>query len=190
MVRLVDRNQVINGYITWEQAFRIFADVYTNRYPARSSELIQYDHIIHTASTNFVWENVYQYDVEFRMHMSRNPLRNWGIILQQAYTMCMKDRHNAASFYGQALGNQGRNGESSSSGKSKKLCYSFNKGKCTYGSKCKLEHRCGMCSRFGHGAHNCRKSGGVNFSGKEKEAEQNGDKNHNKHLKKNCYILQ
>ena len=38
----------INNFSRWEQAFRIFSNIYTGKYPHKSSELSQYNHIIHT----------------------------------------------------------------------------------------------------------------------------------------------
>ena len=49
---------VISNYSKWEQAFRVFSNIYTDYHPSRAGELIQYNHIIHTASQTFVWENV------------------------------------------------------------------------------------------------------------------------------------
>ena len=82
----------INNFSKWEQAFRIFANVYTKVFPHKASELIQYNHTIYTAAQNFSWENVYAYDKEFRIHISNFPQRCWSVILQQAWTMCLKDR--------------------------------------------------------------------------------------------------
>ena len=64
-----DKSSSINSFTRWDQAFRIFLDVYTSRFPERTSELIQYGHIIQTASYSFIWENVYLYDREFQRHM-------------------------------------------------------------------------------------------------------------------------
>ena len=101
------------------------------------------------------------YDCEFRIHMSKNPLRNWGIILQQAYTMILKDRTSGSSARpeGQSTGG--------SSSKSKKVCYAFNRGRCKFGNRCRFEHKCGTCAKFGHGNHNCRKLIGGEFKEKE-----------------------
>ena len=52
----------ISNFSRWEQSFQVFATIYTNYYPARASEHIQYNHLIHTASLSFSWENVYAYD--------------------------------------------------------------------------------------------------------------------------------
>ena len=82
----------INGFAKWEQAFRVYANIYTKENPQRSSEMIEYNHVIHTISSTYVWDNVYQYDKEFRMHMARNPEHSWAIILQQAWSLRLKDK--------------------------------------------------------------------------------------------------
>ena len=43
----------INGFNKWEQAFRVFSNIYTSYHPDRAGELIQYNHVIHTAAQNF-----------------------------------------------------------------------------------------------------------------------------------------
>ena len=77
----------INSFARWEQAFRVFADIYTRANPGRVPELIQYNHLISTAVLTFSWENVYTYDRDFRRHMSCHLNRSWAIILQQAWTV-------------------------------------------------------------------------------------------------------
>ena len=101
---LSDReNMTISSYSKWEQAFRVFSNIYTEYFPTRSNELIQYNHIIHTASQTYSWDNVYRYDHEFCIHMSRHQTRNWGVILQEAWSMFLKDH---VSHYS---GNRGSN---------------------------------------------------------------------------------
>ena len=60
----------INGFSWWKQGFRIFSNVYTRRFPEKSGKLIQYNHIIHSIANQYVLENVYSYDKEFRMHLA------------------------------------------------------------------------------------------------------------------------
>ena len=55
----------ITNFGKWETAFRVFADIYTTKYPGKAAELIQYSHVIHTTSLTYTWENVYYYDREF-----------------------------------------------------------------------------------------------------------------------------
>lgn len=63
----------INNFHKWEQAFRVYSNVYTQEFPGRAAELIQYNHIIFTASSTYVWDNVYNYNCEFRTHLSYYP---------------------------------------------------------------------------------------------------------------------
>ena len=154
-------NVAINSYARWEQAFRVFSNIYTEFFPLRSNELIQYNHIIHTTSQTFSWDNVYRYDREFRVHMSRHQNRNWGVILQQAWSMFLKDK------IGHYSGNRTPSGHSNTSGNQghghggqvrRQLCFDYNAGNCTFGKKCKFDHRCSFCNKFGHGSFNCRKA--------------------------------
>ena len=91
----VSESTAISSFKKWEQAFRVYSNIYTKRHPHRSAELIEYNHVINTIAMSYVWDNVYSYDKDFRIHMSRNPNRNWSIILQQAWTLCLRDHLNS-----------------------------------------------------------------------------------------------
>ena len=181
-VPLADReNTSVNSSYRWEQAFRVFANIYSDAYPGKSGELIQYNHVIHTASQTFSWENVYRYDREFRIHMSKHHLtRSWAVILQQAWSMCLKDKVNNAGGNGSKNGNGGNN----FSHVRRKICFDFNSGHCGYGHRCKFDHRCSFCNKFGHGAYNCRRAMGKkqqqnhnnNSFNSDASAHFNGDK--------------
>ena len=83
---IADRDQVqINSYMKWEQSFRIYSNILTSKYPSMATELLQYNHTIHSASSAYIWENVYAYNKELRHHIARHPQRSWAIILQQPY---------------------------------------------------------------------------------------------------------
>ena len=170
----------VNSFRRWEQAFRIYSNIYTKAFPHRSSELIQYNHIIHTISLSYTWDNVYTYDKEFRIHISKNPGRSWAVILQQAWSMRLKDRIQHHRFEGYGAGsNSGAgshyrsNGNNTPSGghwggdrtKVNEPCRRFNRGKCNFGPGCKYEHRCLNCGKFGHGLHNCRRLNNKGNSG-------------------------
>ena len=181
-VPLTDKSQSISSYSKWDQAFRVFLDVYTSQYPEQTSELIQYGHIIQMAAYTYSWENVYLYDREFRRHMERHPERSWGVILQQAWTMFLKDRLNSMPGHKTSYGNNGHQTESRS-GVVKKLCFAFNRGECKL---CKFDHRCGFCGKFGHGTFNCRRAngngnGGNGGNGGPLPAPSRGGNNHQNH---------
>ena len=119
----------INSYIHWEQAFRVYSNVLMARFPQKAQELLQYNHTIHTASVSYSWENVYAYDKEFCHHISRHPTRSWAVILQQAWTMILKDRIKGDHW-----------NQKGGKGKKPEICKRFNKGRCSYGLSCRYEH--------------------------------------------------
>ena len=55
----VSETVTISNFSKWEQAFRIYSNIYTKRFPNKSTELIQYNHIIHTIASIYTWKNVY-----------------------------------------------------------------------------------------------------------------------------------
>ena len=147
-----DSTVVIDTLHKWEQAFRVFSDIYTRAYPMRAAELIQYDHVIHSAAQAYCWNSVYLYDKDFRIHMMRYPGRTWGIILQQAWNLRLKERNKFSHDNRGAFDN--RNVRTSL----RETCKRFNKGKCSNGIRCHYEHKCLYCHKLGHGMHICRKA--------------------------------
>ena len=144
----------ITSFARWEQAFRVFSDVYNRAHPQRSGELIQYNHIIHTASMAYTWENVYMYDKEFRLHMSRNPERSLALLLEQLWSLRLRDhlRHepNGGGQY------SSQNTQGGGTPRDGGECRRFNRGRCTYGVNCKYDHKCLYCGKIGHGIVVCR----------------------------------
>ena len=151
----------ITNFSKWEAAFRVFANIYTAKFPDKASDLLQYYHVTFTASQGYVWDNVYLYDKEFRIHMSKHPRRSWAIILQQAWNLRLQDKVRHDSFM------------SKPKGKSREACKRFNRGKCHSGLACQFEHRCLECGKFGHGQHICR------------NRNRNNNSNHNGRMDKN-----
>ena len=169
----------ITGLYKWDQAFRIFSSVYTEVFAHRASELLQYSHIIHHTSHLFTWDNIYAYDIDFRLHMSKHPERSWGIILQQAWSMQLQDRIGKPSTPGQ---NALTGSKTPGSNNNKKICRKYNQGKCTYGFNCKFDHRCGICSKSGHGAHICRKgNSGERYNRGNGNQHHHSGNSHNSH---------
>ena len=144
----------ITNFSKWEQAFRVYSNIYCKRFPDRSSELIQYNHVIHTAALSYTWENVYLYNRDFRLHLSRYPHHSWAVILQQAWTMRLKDR-NKGDANNVKGGNANGGGSKAKRGK-RDFCWLYNSGNCTF-PHCKFPHKCAICSKYSHGAHICRK---------------------------------
>ena len=144
----------ITSFSRWEQAFTVYSNIYTKANPQRSPELIEYNHVIHTISLTYIWDNVYLYDKDFQIHLSHNPQRSWSIILQQAWSLRLKDCIHS----GQVSSSHGM-AHSPQDGKAKihEPCKRYNWAKCTFGATCRYEHRCSYCLKFGHALINCRK---------------------------------
>ena len=162
----------INSHNKWEQAFRIYCNILTARFPEKANELFQYSHTIQTASMAYHWENVYAYDKEFCQHIGRHPQRSWGVILQQAWTMLLKDRICNQSNH---LFQKGNFSGGKGNKKDQEPCRRFNRGKCTFGLSCKFDHRCSVpkCGKFGHGTHICRMRDSVNKPNQDKPTGKN-----------------
>ena len=82
----------ITSYQKWEQAFRVFSTIFVEAHPQKAKELMQYSHTIFSTLLSYIWDNVYAYDIDFCIHISKFPGRNWGIILSQAWAMRLKDK--------------------------------------------------------------------------------------------------
>ena len=158
----VPKTGKINSIRKWDQAFRVFAAIYTHANPARASKIWQYVYVIHTATAANPWENVYYYDINFRELMASKPWRSWGKTYTQGWNMAFNDGNMSTSnVFG---GNSNSiNGHSSSSSKSWKddCCWCYNKNRCKRtAAECNYEHRCTYCAGWNHSFVNCRKRQG------------------------------
>ena len=147
----------VTNFNRWEQAFRVFSNIYTQEFPHRSTQLIQYNHIIHDIAQTYIWSNVYVYDMDFHIHMAKNPQKSWGIILQQSWSMRLKERITGGEVFQHRFSTGSTPGGSGGHGRSKvnEPCRRYNRGKCTYGANCKFDHKCTYCYKFGHYVLNC-----------------------------------
>ena len=81
----------ISGVRKWEQAFRVYAAIYSQESPSRAAEIWQYVHIINMAAASYVWEDVAYYDYTFRQLMAQNPDRSWAKIYNQIWNLSMRN---------------------------------------------------------------------------------------------------
>ena len=81
----------ISNVRKWDQAFRVYAAIYTHANQDRASEIWQYVYVIHTAATANPWENVYYYDINFRELMASKPWRSWGKTYTQGWNMAFNN---------------------------------------------------------------------------------------------------
>ena len=166
-----DRDQKINGIRRWEQAFRVYAAIYSKANPMRAAEIWQYIHSINTAASNYIWENVSYYDFTFRQMMGQNPRRSWAKTYNQLWmmSMCTPIQNNQSKLnYNHSFGHSGGNHKSSNGngngsknnsnggGPVKRPCWKFNKNQPCDGS-CGFEHVCSYCGAKSHTVLSCYK---------------------------------
>ena len=160
-----------------QQAFRIYASIYSKAHPSRSPEIFQYIHVISTAATCFVWDNVVEYDYTFRQLMSNYPHRSWAKIYTQVWNLALKDPINRGSAKGSRMG-QGHssNNTGGRAAGREKYCWKFNKNRCPdTAATCNGEHCCKYCDAWGHSFYNCYKKLNRSEWGKKKAAPGGGN---------------
>ena len=151
LVTSQDKEVRISNVRKWDQAFRMYAAIYSKSNPSRAAEIWQYVHVIHTAAAAYKWENVAFYDMTFRHLMAANPQRSWAKIYTQGWSLAMRDsltRNYESSGYSTSY--------SSNKNNDKGICWRFNKNKCKFGTNCRFDHRCSYCGG-NHPAISCNK---------------------------------
>ena len=154
-----DKNAQITGLHKWEQAFRVYAAIYSQAQPHHASEIWQYMYVINQAAAAYQWENVAYYDFTFRQMMAQKPLRSWAKIYNQGWNLAMTDPLGRPSNSKTQVGGGGGS-SSGGTGRSWKdnCCWKFNRNKCKKSNTdCDWDHRCTYCGGWGHGYFNCRK---------------------------------
>ena len=169
LVTTPDRDNKIVNIKRWDQAFRIYAALYSKANPHRAAEIWQYVHVIHTAAAAYKWDNVSFYDITFRHLMAANPTRSWAKTYTQGWSLAMRDplpRQEQHSY--STYNNTSKSHDKSPAG----VCWRYNKNKCKYGPNCRFEHRCSYCGG-NHPVINCfkKQNGGGNkkYTGDNKE---------------------
>ena len=138
---------MINSLRRWEQAFEIFATIYMHKFPEKAPELFQYKFNIKEAASVYIWDNVYRYDIAFRQLMALNQKRKWNVILQQGWSLFLKEKIERGNHFG--------SNSTKKKFKKPKNCWHFNRGKCSYGNSCRFQHRWNNCDSTDHGTASC-----------------------------------
>ena len=79
----------ISNVRKWEQAFRVYAAVYSEVNPSRAADIWQYVYVINTAAASYQWDNISEYDFTFRHLMASKPNRSRAKTYAQAWNLCM-----------------------------------------------------------------------------------------------------
>ena len=188
----VERDGWVSSLKRWDQAFRVYAAIYTKAQPHRAAEVWQYVYCIHNAASTYVWDNVAEYDFIFRQLMAQKPLRNWSKTYFQGWQLAMKE-HLPKQFnpgFGHGGGGNTNNGNGHRDNWRDRCCWKFNKNR-RCGQNCNFDHRCSFCGSWMHSRLNCPKrkdKGGNKHSHRndaymDKEKRQTPPKWNNTHKK-------
>ena len=86
-----DRGSKITGLCKWEQAFRVYAAIYSQANPTRALEIWQYIYVINVAAGSYHWKNVSFYNQTFRHLMFTKPQKSWAKTYVQGWNLAMVD---------------------------------------------------------------------------------------------------
>ena len=64
-VNATSRESKISGIRKWDQAFRVYAAIYSRANLHRSAKIWQYVDVIHLAANSYMWDSMSLYDVTF-----------------------------------------------------------------------------------------------------------------------------
>ena len=161
----------------WEQAFRVYATIYSKAQPHRAAEIWQYVYVINTAASSYTWENVSFYNYTFRQMMSVNPQRNWSKIFNQMWNLTMRDpiqRNSQHGYNGKFVNNQGGAQNGGKRRKKNDSCWKFNRNEPCNVASCDFEHKCSYCGNYNHSVIDCPKL---------RDKMGGSNRNHNNHNK-------
>ena len=169
---VADKDNKIGGIRRWDQAFRVYATVSCQSNPHRSAEIWQYVHVINSAASYYVWENIAEYNYVFRQLMASNPERSWAKTYSQMWNIALREplTKNKVS--------PGTSTSSKASNWRDRCCWKYNKNRC-HDSNCGFDHRCKYCGGWNHGSFECRKrkcesGGGDDNYGRRNQGNGNG----------------
>ena len=163
---------VISNIRKWEQAFRIYATIYSQANPDRAAEILQYINTVNSAARSFTWECVEYYDYTFRHLMEDKPNRSWARTFPELWNLSMVEPISKSHTH------------NPNSGKKKDwrdgCCWKFNKSHCPYGSACRFEHKCTYCGSTSHPLKHCyrkNRNNGHSDRGRSQDGERRSERN-------------
>lgn len=168
------KSDSIHNIHTWTNAFIIYMDILLDKWPGKAKEYLKYMHNIRLAATRNA-NGWVAYDEQFRLKKVRFPSSSWGLIDQELWIVHVATHYStnlpasaSSSGYesrqfnvhvGQNTGNNQSTFQSRTGGgfqRVRQRCFRFQEDRCTFGKKCKFEHKCSKCGSVTHGAVRCR----------------------------------
>ena len=157
----------VDGWASWNKAFRVFTEIYSLKYPAKCIDLVQYSGILNNLAGKFPFSQVYNYDKEFRQELEEEPHLPWNKVHQQIWAITLHGIHTISQSQ-QQLNNkysgQGRQQFKKRTEWPFRHCYEHSRGGCNRPS-CTFPHICGICGSPNHITHGCSQYKGGQTAG-------------------------
>lgn len=126
---------------SWTNAFLIYSSVYLSKFPDQIQQILKYINIVRTAAARSSSTSWLDYDIQFRLKRSRNPLLPWDTVDAELWLLYVAQYPQAQT-------------QSTPSPKSLK-CFDFNyKGACLR-PYCSYQHSCLKCNNP-HPVQSCK----------------------------------
>ena len=172
----------VDSILTWACAFLVYMAVLHEAHPGKTKGLIAYMHnLIGEARRNerFSWRN---YDAIFRKNAAADPERDWSRLDHSLHAACLSGAsesgcrsrlcsicssadHTAVSCALKSVqepltpapGSRPLppGGRASPPARERKVCMSWNRGKCAFPGLCSYAHICATCRSTAHPAKDC-----------------------------------
>lgn len=162
------KQSLITNIHVWTSAFMVFMDVLLQKWPNHGQELLKYMHTIRLASSRGSGLGWVSYDEQYRLRKARSPQSSWASIDMELWVLYVSTPPRSTSFNSrvqdqlpQGLGpqplnqNLAQNNQRKSGSYPFRACWSYNRGKCDFGSRCRFAHKCSKCSGE-HPVKTCR----------------------------------
>ncbi len=148
----------IYNWTMWQKAFCTFKALYLMVHPQKEPEITKYKNDIQNFATNYYWSAVTSYNQLFRQYLADFPKCSWAMVDQDLFMTELVPHRLPAQFRGQQPRGSPASGDILRTG----VCNMFNRGNCTWGKKCRYDHRCTTCNKFGHTSQVCHGTAKVN----------------------------
>ncbi len=142
----------IYNWTMWQKAFCTFKALYLMVHPQKEPEITKYENNIQNWASNYYWSTVASYDQLFRQYLADFPDRSWAVVDQDLFMTELIPHRLPADFGKFKLRSSPMAGDKPHTG----VCNMFNWGNCTWGKRCRFDHRSATCNKFGHTSQVCR----------------------------------
>ena len=152
----------ISNIHVWTSAFMIFMGVMLEKWPNKGQEYLKYMFNVRLAASRGSGTGWAVYDEQYRLRKARYPHTPWGDIDMELWLLHFSNPAKYAHFdntnVSQKLESKNepfladfKRGKTPQSQKGNtqrgfRSCWNFNKGKCSYGQKCRYAHKCSDCA--------------------------------------------